>query len=129
MYDFVLNHDHKFRTIIVIKHVQVWKIQKGTFIKDSKMVLKHGTLHVKHTTIQKKLKTFGAHLLRKKNFCKNKINYPCPFLWMFWTTTFRTWWICMKFFVVATLKIQNFIPTVNFFWIYSVPIIIFQKYL
>jgi hypothetical protein len=36
------------------------------------MVWKHGTLHVKYTTIQKKLKTFGAHLIRKKTFEKIK---------------------------------------------------------
>ncbi len=43
------------------------------------MVWKHGTLHVKYTTI-KKFENIWCTLDKEKQLLKKKINYPYPFL-------------------------------------------------
>jgi hypothetical protein len=79
MYNFALNHDHKFGPIIVIKNLQVSK-RKGhmqIFLE----WFEHMELFLWNILeLTKKLKTFGAHLIRKNEFWKKiKTTSPHPF--------------------------------------------------
>jgi hypothetical protein len=63
MYNFALNHDHKFGPIIVIKNVQVSK-QKGT----CKFFLNglNGTIFMKYTRAHKKIENIWCTFDKEK---------------------------------------------------------------
>ncbi len=75
MYNFALNHDHKFGPIIMIKNVQVskWKGHMQFFFE----WFEHMEPFLWNMLeLIKKLITFGAHLIRKNDFWKKEKRKP-----------------------------------------------------
>jgi len=80
IYDFTLNHDYKFKTIIMLKDVWVSKskiVYVFLFFKCFEHMDPFLWNILKFT---QKLKWFGEHLIRKKDFWNKKNTCPHVFL-------------------------------------------------
>jgi hypothetical protein len=80
IYNFILNHDYKFKIIIVLKDVWASKSKKVYVFLFFECFEHMDPFLWNILKFTKKLKWFGEHLIRKKCFWnKKKTTCPCTF--------------------------------------------------
>jgi hypothetical protein len=77
IYNFTLNHDYKFKTIILFKDIQVLESKK-TYVFQFFERMDPFLWNI--LKFKKKLKWFGEHLIREKYFLYKKPTCPHAFL-------------------------------------------------
>ncbi len=97
IYNFTLDHDYKFKIIIMLKNVWVSKSKIVYVFLFFWMFWTYGSFLVEYIKVQKKLKWFGEHLI-KKGLSKQKNHLSTCFSQVFYTykRILETWWIFMK---------------------------------
>ncbi len=131
IYSFTLNHDYKFRTIIMLKNIQVSKYE-NVYVFLCFQCFEHMDPFLWNIlNFTKKLKWFGEHLIKEKGFWYKKTTWPHVFLecfkhikWLLKHGEF-SWKFCSCNFedIRNYYNIYNII--VYLFW-YSVPMVIFE---
>jgi hypothetical protein len=130
IYNFILKHDHKSKTIIVFKDVWIPKSKKVYVFLIFECFEHMDPFLWNILKSKKKMKWFGEHFIRLKEFWNKKNTYPHVFLECFKHTTRLlkhgefSWKFCSCNFEI----LKAYFKILMNFLIYSVPMVIFQKF-
>jgi len=130
IYNFTLDHDYKFKIIIVLKDAWISKFQSVYLFYFIEFFEQMDPFLWSILKFTKKLKWFGEHLIRKKDFWNKKTTYPHVFLKCFKHIKKLlkhgefSWKFCSCNFESIKIYFKNWMN----FLIYNVPIVIFQNF-
>jgi hypothetical protein len=80
IYNFTLNHDYKFKTVIMLEDIQVLESKKAYVFHFSECFEHMDPFLWNILKFIKKLKWFGEHLIREKYFWYKRRTCPHAFL-------------------------------------------------
>jgi hypothetical protein len=129
IYNFTLNHDYKFKIIIMFKEIWVLK-SKRAYVFLSFECFEHMDIFLwSILKFTKKLKQFGKHLIREKDIWYKKTTCPLFFLECFKHIKglLKHGEFSWKFCSCNFESVKNYFKN-DFFNIYNVPMVIFQKF-
>jgi len=129
IYNFALNH-HKFKAIIMFKDVWVSKFKRVYVFLFFECFEDMDPFLWNILKFIKKLKWFGEHLIRKKNFWNKKTTCPHAFLECFRQikNLLKHDEFSWKFCNCNFESIRIYFKISRIFLIHSVPMVIFQKF-